>query len=98
MANKKDLSSEKNKDGNAVNDAVPEEISVDPEGTPILFMPSPSQWGDCVVPEVTQPGSPEKTSEKPPSVLKVLCDLYNNGTCYETGNKVYMAVFSVDTC
>ena len=71
MANKKELSSEKNKD-NAVNDAVPEEISVDPEGTPILFSPSPSEWGDCVVPEVTQPGIPEKTSEWQQNVPKVL--------------------------
>ena len=59
-------------DAGAANE-VSEEMEI---GPPVLFSPSTSQWGDCVVQEdLASPPIPEKL----PSVPKVLSDLLNSG-------------------
>ena len=83
MTNKSSVTMEDNKSS---NDDVSEEVLLDAE-TPVLFSPSPCQWGDCEVPDVPHSSSPEKVPEKPCDVPKVLCDLYNNGARYVTAPK-----------
>ena len=83
MTNKSSKTIEEKKSG---NDGVSEEVLLH-LGRPVLFSPSPSEWGDCEVPDVTHSSSPEKSLEKPRDVPKVLCDLYNSGTRYVTASK-----------
>ena len=83
MANKKNKTADGNSSRKAVDEESPGEMPDEPTDTPILFSPSPLEWGNCDVPH--EPTA--EIHEKQPSVPKVLSDLFNSGARYESAPK-----------
>ena len=117
MADNKAASNENNvitdevlpEDDTIVQEVLPEEVSLDLESTPILFSPSPANWGDCEGCETGQVDSPETPSNELLNMPKALSDLFVSGARFETApnftwqservrlRKELSVVFSVDT-